>query len=310
MTVASTFHSIPDSGRHTDITLASNFHSTPDSGRHTNMTLASISTSFPILDATPTWQWRPLPLPPRFWTPHRHNTGVHFHSIPDSGRHTNMAVASDSASTPILDATSTWQWRPFPLHPRFWTPHRHNTGVHFHSIPDSGRHTDMTVASTFHSIPDSGRHANMAVASTFHSTPDSGRHTDIILASISTPSPILDATPTWQWRPLPLHSRFWTPHRHNTGVHFHSIPDSGRHANLAVASISTPSPILDATQTWRWRPFPLPPRFWTPRKHGSGVQFRFIPDSGRHTNQTMVQVTSISCKIDSTLLVYLVKPLL
>lgn len=43
---------------------------------------------------------------------------------------------------------------------------------------------------------------------------------------------------------------------------------------------------------------------------GGGVRFRFNPDSGRHTNLTMVQVTSISCKIDSTLLVYLVKPLL
>jgi len=43
---------------------------------------------------------------------------------------------------------------------------------------------------------------------------------------------------------------------------------------------------------------------------GSGVRFHFNPDSGRHANMAMVQVTSISCKIDSTLLVYLVKPLL
>ena len=113
-----------------------------------------------------------------------------------------------------------------------------------------------------------------------------------------------------QWRPLREYPKFWTPHKHGSGVHFHSIPDSGRHTKIAVASDSASSPILDATSTWQWRPFPLHSQFWTPRKHDSGVHFHSIPDSGRHTNLTMVQVASKSCKIDSTLLVYLVKPLL
>jgi hypothetical protein len=151
------------------------------------------------------WRWRPIPLQPRFWTPRKHDSGVHF-----------------------------------PLHSRFWTPRKHDNGVHFHSIPDSGRHANMTVASTFHSIPDSGRHANMAVA------------------SISAPFPILDATPTWQWRPFPLNPRFWTPHQHGGGVHFHSIPDSGRHTDITLASTSTPYQILDATSTWQWRPLSTP----------------------------------------------------
>ncbi len=140
-------------------------------------------------------------------------------------------MASDSASTPILDATQTWQWRPFPLHPRFWTPHRHDSGVHFplHSRFWTPRKLGSGVRFRF--IPDSGRHTNMAVAST------------------STPFPILDATQTWQWRPFTLQPRFWTPHQHGSGVHFHSIPDSGRHTNLTMASISTPFQILDATPT-------------------------------------------------------------
>ena len=62
--------------------------------------------------------------------------------------------------------------------------------------------------------PDSGCHTDMAVASTFHSIPNSGRHTDITVASIFTSSQILDAAQTWRWRLL-----------------------------------STPNPILDATQT-------------------------------------------------------------